>query len=144
MGRILIVEDDKHILDLFSLELSESGHEVIKEESCTGLLNRIKTHQPDAVILDVKPGDLYGLSMIQKILDHNPDLPVIIWSAYEPYMYDIRKIAADHFIAKSCDLTELKVKIEHVLGREPVWLPSELCLFALRSNNGWKRTAANA
>jgi DNA-binding response OmpR family regulator len=143
MGRILIVDDDKHILDLFSLEFSESGHEVIQAESFSGLLNRVKIHQPDAIILDIKPEDIYGFNMIQTIVDHNSDLPVIIWSAYEPYMYDIKKIAADHFIAKSCDLTELKVKIEHVLDKGPIWLPLELSLFALRSNYGWKRTAAN-
>ncbi len=142
MGKILIVDNDKHILDLFALEISESGHEVIKSRSCSGLRMIIKKHQPDAVILDMKPDDSYSLNKLQEIFEYNPDLPVIIWSSYEAYMYDMKRIVADNLIPKSCDLTELKLKIQHVLGKDSILLPSELSLIALRSNNGWKRIAA--
>jgi DNA-binding NtrC family response regulator len=143
MGKILIVHDDKHILDLLSLELSELGYEVIREGSCSGLLINIEIHQPDVIILDIKPNDRHGLNMLQKIMEYDPNLPVIVWSSYESYMYDTRRIDYDYFVTKSCDLTELKLKIECVLDKKPIspkWLPREVSLFGLRSDIGWKST----
>ena len=118
MGKILIVDGDRHILDLISIELSELGYEVIGTGSCSGLLNRIEMQQPDVIILDVRPDDRYTMNMLQKIMERDPDLPVIVWSSYESYMYDIRTITNDHYVTRSCDLTELKLKIECVLDKK--------------------------
>ncbi len=115
MAKIFVIEDDKHILDLYSLELSELGHEIITAESRRRLLKKIEVYQPDIVILEIKLVDCDGLEMLQEIREYDNDLPVIICSAYESYRYDIRTIAADYFISKSCDLTELKSKIDRVL-----------------------------
>ena len=57
----------------------------------------------------------FGLEMLQEIRRWYADLPIIIFSAYDSYKYDIKAIAADYYVVKSLDLTELKTKIGRAL-----------------------------
>ncbi|MGB6378425.1 MAG: hypothetical protein WBG24_17060, partial [Syntrophobacteria bacterium] len=43
------------------------------------------------------------------------DLPVILCTAYDTYKYDQKSIAADYYIVKSFDLSELKMAIERAI-----------------------------
>ena len=43
------------------------------------------------------------------------DLPVILCTAYDTYKYDQMAIAADYYVVKSFDLTELKTAIQRVI-----------------------------
>ena len=48
---------------------------------------------------------------MQKIRNTYYDLPVILCTAYPDYKNDLRSIAADYYVLKSPDLSELKQKI---------------------------------
>ncbi|MGB6378447.1 MAG: response regulator, partial [Syntrophobacteria bacterium] len=76
------------------------------------LLNRIDSLQPEAVVLDIRLEDYDGLELLQEIRNLYHDLPVILCTAYDTYKYDQKSIAADYYIVKSFDLSELKMAIE--------------------------------
>ncbi len=78
-------------------------------------MDKIEIIQPDLIVMDIKMGDCDGLEMLEEIREYYADLPVIICSAYDSYRYDLKTIAADYFITKSCDLTDLKIKINRAL-----------------------------
>jgi DNA-binding response OmpR family regulator len=63
------------------------------------------------VILDIKMVDYNGLDILQDIRDHSYDLPVILSTAYDSFKEDTKSIAADFYVVKSYDLTELREKI---------------------------------
>ncbi|HOV88173.1 MAG TPA: response regulator [Syntrophobacteraceae bacterium] len=111
MPKILVVDDEEHIRLLYSEELKESGYEVITAQSGYKLLERIEEEQPDLVILDIKMVDYNGLDLLQDIRNHYHDLPVILSTAYDTFKEDMKSIAADFYVVKSFDLTELKKKI---------------------------------
>ena len=67
------------------------------------------------VILDIKMVDYNGLVMLLDIRNHFYDLPVILSTAYDSFKEDMKSIAADFYVAKSFDLTELKNKIAMAL-----------------------------
>jgi len=46
------------------------------------------------------------------------DLPVVLCSAYSMFGADLKTIAADYYVVKSSDLTELKMKINRALERK--------------------------
>jgi DNA-binding response OmpR family regulator len=64
------------------------------------------------VVLDVRLGEYDGLDLLQEIRNTEYDLPVILHSAYETFQYDLRSIAADHYVVKSTDLSVLRCKVE--------------------------------
>lgn len=117
MSKILIVDDEEHIRFLYSEELTEAGYEVITAESGYNLLEKIEHERPDLVILDIKMVDYNGLDLLQDIRNKFYDLPVILCTAYDTFKEDLKSIAADFYVIKSFDLTELKNKIKVVLDR---------------------------
>jgi len=111
MAKILVVDDEEHIRLLYSEELTEAGYEVITAADGYKLTERIEKEQPDLVILDIKMIDYNGLDLLQEIRNKFYDLPVILCTAYDTFKEDIKSIAADFYVIKSFDLTELKKKI---------------------------------
>jgi DNA-binding response OmpR family regulator len=111
MAKILIVDDEEHIRSLYSVELTEAGYEVITAETGHMLLERIEKEKPDLVVLDIKMVAYNGLDLLQDIRNKFYDLPVVLCTAYDTYKEDMMSIAADFYVIKSFDLTELKNKI---------------------------------
>ena len=115
MVKILVVDDEEHIRLLYSEELTEAGYEVITAADGSKLTERIENEKPDLVILDIKMIDYNGLDLLQEIRNKFYDLPVILCTAYDTFKEDIKSIAADFYVIKSFDLTELKKKIAKAL-----------------------------
>jgi len=115
MAKILIVDDEEHIRYLYSEELSEAGYEVITAESGHKLLEKIEKEKPDLVVLDIKMVDYNGLDLLQDIRNKFYSMPVVLCTAYDTFKEDMKSIAADFYVIKSFDLTELKKKIAMAL-----------------------------
>ena len=115
MAKILIVDDEEHIRYLYSEELSEVGYEVITADSGYKLLEKIEEESPDLIVLDIKMVDYNGLDLLQDIRNKFYNLPVVLCTAYDTFKEDMKSIAADFYVIKSFDLTELKNKIAMAL-----------------------------
>ncbi len=115
MAKILIVDDEQHIRYLYSEELTEAGYEVTTAENGFKLLEKIEEEKPDLVVLDIKMVGYNGLDLLQEIRNKFYDLPVILCTAYDTFKEDMKSIAADHYVIKSFDLTELKNRISMAL-----------------------------
>lgn len=115
MKKILVADDEAAICELYADELSSAGYEVITATDGSGLIEMIQQHGPDLVVLDIVIGNYDGLDILQDIRNSCYDMPVILCSAYSSFKYDLRSIAADYYIVKSVDLTELKIKINMAL-----------------------------
>jgi len=115
MAKILIVDDEKHIRVLYAEELEEEGYEVAVASDGKDIIARLEQERPDVVILDIKMVDCSGLDVLQEIRNRFYNLPVILCSAYGTYRVDVKSIAADAYVVKSSDLTELKKKIAQAL-----------------------------
>ncbi|MEW5947790.1 MAG: response regulator [Thermodesulfobacteriota bacterium] len=115
MAKVLIVDDEENIRYLYSEELKADGYEVITADSGYKLLERIEKERPDIILLDIKMADYDGLDLLQDIRNKYYNLPVILCTAYDSYKSDVKTIAADSYVIKSFDLTELKKRITQAL-----------------------------
>jgi CheY-like chemotaxis protein len=115
MAKVLIIDDEKHIRVLYSEVLQEEGYEVAVAADGKDIIERLEREKPDVIVLDIKMMDSDGLDVLQEIRNKYYNLPVILCSAYGNYKVDIKSIAADAYVVKSSDLTELKKKISQVL-----------------------------
>lgn len=115
MAKVLIVDDEENIRYLYSEELKADGYEVITADSGYKLLERIEKERPDIILLDIKMADYNGLDLLQDIRNKYYNLPVILCTAYDSYKSDVKSIAADSYVIKSFDLTELKKRITQAL-----------------------------
>ena len=118
MARILLVDDEEYIRLLYTEELSEEGHEVSTVATGHNLLKRIDLLQPEVVVLDIRLVDYDGLELLQEIRNLYHNLPVILCSAYDTYRYDQKAKAADYYVVKSFDLSELKMAIHRAIDAD--------------------------
>ena len=121
MDRILIVDDDEAILMLYDEELTEEGYDVTTCRNGSHVLEIIHKNKPGLVVLDIMLGNYSGLDLLQDIRNTYYDLPVILCSSYPAFKEDMKSIAADYYVVKGSNLSELKTKIKMALeGRMPL------------------------
>jgi len=115
MAKILIVDDEEGIRMLYSMELQDEGYEVITLPDGKDLIAVVNKEKPDCVVLDIKMREYNGLDLLQQVRKEHYDLPVILNSAYSSFKVDLKAVAADYYVVKSSDLSELKEKLKVAL-----------------------------
>ena len=115
MAKILIVDDEEGIRMLYSMELQDEGYQVVTLPDGKDLLSVVDKERPDCVVLDIKMREYNGLDLLQELRKKYYDLPVILNSAYSSFKVDLKAVAADYYVVKSSDLSELKEKLKVAL-----------------------------
>lgn len=113
--KILVVDDDKRIQLLYQAELEEEGYEVFIAGSGGEAIEMFDTVNPDLVTLDILMPDIDGIQVLRKMKEKNPQLPVIMSTAYD-YRDDFAVWASEAYLVKSSDLAELKLTIKKLIG----------------------------
>ncbi len=117
MKRILVVDDDEAIRTLLKEELTEEGYEVITASNARDALKLVEQEQLDLVVLDIRMPGMDGLEALPRILGLKEGLPVILNTAYAQYKESFMSWAADAYVVKSSDLTELKEKVRELVAK---------------------------
>ena len=115
--RILVVDDEVNQALLYEQELTEEGYNVDLVNSGNDALELVKQNTYDLVILDIGMPDMDGLETLGRMLGMDNKLPVILNTAYPSYKDNFMSWAADAYVVKSSDLTELKTKIKESLSK---------------------------
>jgi len=117
MKTILVVDDDEAIRTLLQEELEEEGYKVLIATNARDALKMVAAEPLDLVILDIRMPGMDGLEALPRILGLKEGLPVIMNTAYTQYQDSFMSWAADAYVVKSSDLTELKDKIRELVNR---------------------------
>jgi CheY-like chemotaxis protein len=115
MKTILVADDEEAIRTLLEEELQEEGYRVITVSNARDALKMVETEKLDLVILDIRMPGMDGLEALPRILGMKEGLPVILNTAYSQYQDSFMSWAADAYVVKSSDLTELKQKIKELI-----------------------------
>jgi CheY-like chemotaxis protein len=80
--KILLVEDDPFIIDIYLTKLKEVGFEVQSSTDGEDALKKIQEDKPDLILLDIVLPKLTGLECLKQIKDSPEfkDIPIIILS----------------------------------------------------------------
>ncbi len=114
--KILFVDDDQHILELYNEEFKEEGYEVVLASDGDEGLMKFRKESPDLVILDLSMPKRGGLNVLNTILGMNRQAKIIINSAYPQLRQNFMTWGADAFVTKSSNTCELKKKVRDTLG----------------------------
>ena len=117
---ILIVDDEPFNVDVLQQELDELNYKLITAANGQEALSKIKSHQPDLILLDLMMPVLDGFAVLSEIKGDNnlSDIPVIIVSAADDSKSIVKGIkqGADDYITKPIDTDHLKKKVKEHLG----------------------------
>lgn len=115
---VLVVEDNRAILDVITLVLQSEAYLVTGVSKGTHILTDIAQHQPDLIILDIMLPDMDGRDLLSLIRSqqHSKDIPVLMISArYTEDNIEHGSERPDDFLAKPFDIDVLLQKIEALL-----------------------------
>ncbi|MDO4314765.1 MAG: response regulator transcription factor [Oscillospiraceae bacterium] len=112
MYRVLLVDDDPHILDTNERFLRRKGYEVIRSGDAESALEIASSAALDAIVLDVDLPGLDGVSACRRLREVSR-VPVIFLSAYNRDDDRIRGLLAggDDYLGKPYSLTELELRL---------------------------------
>lgn len=122
MPNILIVDDQPHLQQFVSEELMDEGYSVVSVSDAESVRGCLRNSKTDLVLLDLYLNGFQGWDLLRDIKEIQPDLPVLIVTAYDCYSDDLRLSQAEGYIVKSFNkFDELKRKIAEVLGKRSVF-----------------------
>lgn len=118
MKKILVIDDEEPIRQLLKDEFEEEGYQILTASSGKEALSVLRRpEKPDLIILDLRMQEMNGIELMDFYTRLNYRIPVIIFTAYGVYKNDPALMAADAYIIKSSDITQLKDKVHELTGR---------------------------
>ncbi|MDZ7860107.1 MAG: sigma-54 dependent transcriptional regulator [Candidatus Krumholzibacteriota bacterium] len=100
--RVLIVDDENSMCKYLSIMLNKEGYNVKTVNSGKRAISEIKNTEYDAVMTDIKMKGIDGIEVLSAVKSHEPNLPVIIMTAYasQKTAIDALNKGAFHYMVK--------------------------------------------
>jgi CheY-like chemotaxis protein len=124
--KILIVDDEKDIVEFVSARLLREGYRIAVAYDGEEALERVKSDDPDLIVLDLMMPKLNGLEVLKQVRENFNDKwrPVIIVSG-NAELESIKKcysLEADHYLTKPCTMENLVRGIQTMISLIPMRL----------------------
>jgi DNA-binding NtrC family response regulator len=115
METILIIDDEKSLLDLLSVVFKKEGYAVRTAPSAAGGFEILAKEPVDLVVTDIKMPGADGMDVLRYARENLPELPVILITAYGSIAQAVEalKVGALDYVVKPFDVEELKI----IVGR---------------------------
>ena len=130
MAQILIVEDERDLVDLLQFNLRQAGHETDSAQDGERALELVKHKLPDLVLLDLMLPDIPGTEICRQLksAERTRQVPVIMVTARTDEVDRVVgfELGADDFVTKPFSVRELLLRIKAVLRRGPPGAPAVL------------------
>jgi DNA-binding response OmpR family regulator len=115
--RLLILDDDKDILDVMYEIFKDEGYEVKIIENADNILNDIANYRPDIILLDYILNGINGGEICHQIKTNEAtcNIPVIIVTAYSKVINSLGDYGCDSSVSKPFEITELVQQVNELL-----------------------------
>lgn len=119
--KVLIVEDDMALFNMYSVELKIRGYDVLNVNDGLQALSKAKDYSPNVILLDIMLPGMNGLNILTELKadSQTADIPVIMLTNYgseDNVKKALESGAADYIMKYKILPSELSEKIEVVLG----------------------------
>jgi len=118
-AKILVVDDEISMRNLFSIMLAKEGYDVDTAEDGTAAVSLLDTKIYDLVITDIMMPKMKGTQVLKKVKEVHPETVVIMITAYASTesAVEAMKDGAYDYITKPFNVEEIKVIIRKALER---------------------------
>jgi len=121
---ILVIDDDRTLLNLLEYDLQETGYRVLTAEHGQAGFQQFCQHKPDLVLLDINMPGIDGWETCRRIREVS-DAPIIMLTAQAQQKNIIKglDLGADDYMVKPFDMAELGARIRANLRRVSIEQP---------------------
>jgi two-component system KDP operon response regulator KdpE len=116
--RVLVCDDEPHIVRALKIVLREGGFETLPAESAEEALDVAALHRPDAAILDLVLPDGDGVEVCRSLREWS-EMPILVLSAVGDEDHKVRALeaGADDYVTKPFSPRELVARLQAILRR---------------------------
>ena len=120
--KILIVDDEKPIVDILTYNLQKEGYETVEAYDGEEAINYALTQKPDLILLDIMLPKVDGLTVCKRIRHTLSNVPILILSAKDEEIDKILglELGADDYITKPFSVRELVARVKANLRKSEV------------------------
>lgn len=122
MNRILLVEDDERLQQLYQSVLERAGFFVFAVANGTEALKRLESTQVDVIITDIMMPVMDGYELLETLRSSRVETPVLIITAKADFE-DKKKgfqLGTDDYMTKPVDVNEMVLRVEALLRRAKI------------------------
>lgn len=125
--RVLIVDDEKAIVDILKYNLQKNEFEVIEAYDGAEALRLAKEQDPDIILLDIMLPYMDGFEVCKALREEGNNVPIIMLTAREDETDKVfgLEIGADDYITKPFSIRELMARVRANIRRSAVPVPTE-------------------
>ena len=118
-GKLLIVDDERNILRVISATLKKEGYEVEVARTGEEALDKFSANHADLVVTDFKLPGMSGVDLLSSIKSINPDVPVIMLTAYGTIerVVEAMKRGAFNYLTKPVNPDELVAVVKEAMEK---------------------------
>lgn len=112
--RLLLVDDEEAYVNVLFNRLSKRGFEVTKSYSGSEALRKMRRHEFDVAVLDLKMADMDGIEILKIIKHMDPHMQVIMLTGHGSATACKQgiELGAFDYLMKPCELDDLVKKIQ--------------------------------
>ena len=122
--KVLVVDDEIHIVHVVAIKLRNNGYEVIPAENGADAFELARKEKPDIIVTDFQMPVMTGLELVKKLRrnEATKDIPVIMLTARGFAVEDEQKedLQISRFLSKPFSPKELLRSIEDILYQKAV------------------------
>lgn len=124
---VLIVEDEKNIVDILRFNLQREGYRTVEAYDGADGLAKARSENPDIILLDVMLPKMIGFDVCRTLREEGNNVPVIILTAREEEADKVLglEIGADDYITKPFSMRELIARVGANIRRTTMQVPAE-------------------
>ena len=118
---IMVVDDDAPILELIGDILKPGGYNIVKAQSGSEALEKLKKNKPDLILLDLMMPSMDGWDVCEKIKNNKKteNIPIIFVTAKnDPISRSMGSLASVEYITKPFDMNDMKKKVKSILNQK--------------------------
>lgn len=122
-AKVLVIDDSGLARKNLRRMLQAAGHEVVEAQDGMAALEMYFAEKPDVVLLDLVMSGMYGLDVLKKLRDLDPQARVVVVSAdiQTPSRDLAREYGAGAFLSKPVEESEVRATVDALLNGERLW-----------------------
>ena len=119
MASILVVDDERSMRDFLKILLQKEGHQIQTAANAVTGIEQFREYKPDLIISDIRMPKGDGFELLETVKAENPDLPVILVTAFAAPNDAVHamKSGAFDYISKPFNVEEIKSVIHSALQK---------------------------
>jgi two-component system KDP operon response regulator KdpE len=119
MTRVLVVDDEPHLVRALALNLTSRGFDVTTASTAALALAQVRREAPDLLVLDLGLPDRDGLDVIRELHENGSTTPIVVLSARTTSQDKVTALdlGAVDYVTKPFDMNELIARLRAVIRR---------------------------